>query len=92
MGRSAGRWDGRTLIVDTRDIDWRYVDDMGTPQSSDVLITERFTPSAGGTTLDWEARITDTINFSEPVVMEGSWTWVPGHEIKPFNCALPDAG
>lgn len=90
MGRSVGRWEGRTLIVETRDIDWRYVDDLGTPQSEDVVISERFTLSADGTDLAWEARITDAVNFTEPVVMRGVWTWVPGHEIKPFDCALPE--
>ena len=24
------------------------------------------------------------------IYMEGAWTWVPGHEIKPFNCELPE--
>jgi len=92
MGRSVGRWDGRTLVVETTDIDWRYVDDLGTPQSEDVVINERFTLSPDGTDLGWEMRITDPVNFTEPVVMEGVWTWVPGHEIKPFNCELPEAG
>ena len=90
MGRSVGRWEGRTLVVETTDMDWRYVDDLGTPQSEDAVIEERFTLSEDGLRLDWIARITDPVNFTEPVVMEGAWTWVPGHEIKPFNCALPE--
>ena len=90
MGRSVGRWEGRTLVVETTDMDWRYVDDLGTPQSEDAVIEERFTLSEDGVRLDWIARITDPVNFTEPVVMEGAWTWVPGHEIKPFNCALPE--
>ena len=91
MGRSVGRWEGRTLVVETTDMEWGYVDDLGTPQSEDAVISERFTLSADGTDLAWDARITDPVNFTEPVVMEGSWTWVPGHEIRPFNCALPDS-
>ena len=90
MGHSVGRWDGNTLIVETTDIGWRYVDDLGTPQSEDSVIVERFTLSPDGTSLAWEARITDPVNFTEPVVMEGVWIWVPGHEIKPFDCTLPD--
>ena len=90
MGRSVGRWEGRTLVVETTDMEWRYVDDLGTPQSEDAVIEERFTLSEDGVRLDWIARITDPVNFTEPVVMEGAWTWVPGHEIKPFNCALPE--
>lgn len=91
MGRSVGRWEGETLVVETTDIDWRYVDDLGTPQSEGVVINERFSLSEDGTDLFWVARITDPVNFTEPVVMEASWTWVPGNEIRPFNCALPDA-
>ena len=90
MGRSVGRWEGRTLVVETSDMDWRYVDDLGTPQSEDAVMEERFTMSEDGVRLDWIARITDPVNFTEPVVMEGAWTWVPGHEIKPFDCALPE--
>ena len=88
MGYSTGRWNGNTLIVETTDIGWRYIDDLGTPQSEDTVVTERFTLSQDGTTLSWEARITDPVNFTEPVLMEGVWIWLPGHEIKPFNCSL----
>ncbi len=90
MGYSTGRWNENTLIVETTDIGWRYIDDLGTPQSEDVVITEHFTLSQDGTSLSWEARITDPVNFTEPVVMEGAWIWLPGHEIKPFNCFLAD--
>lgn len=92
MGRSAGRWEGRTLVVETGDMDWRYVDDLGTPQSEDAVVEERFTMSEDGVRLDWEARITDPVYFTEPVLMEGAWTWVPGHEILPNNCQVPDGG
>ncbi len=91
MGRSEGRWEGSTLVVETTGMTWRYVDDLGTPQSEDAAIEERFTLSDEGVRLDWVARVTDPVNFTEPVVMEGAWTWVPGHEIKPFNCQLPDS-
>ncbi|MYF70176.1 MAG: hypothetical protein F4181_09550 [Proteobacteria bacterium] len=78
MGRSVGRWEDRTLIVETRDIaDWRYIDDVGAPQSEDALIDERFTLSEDGTDLSWSARITDPVNYSEPVIMEHAWTWLP---------------
>ena len=90
MGYSSGRWEGNSLIIETTDIGWRYIDDLGTPQSENSVIVERFTLSPDGTSLDWEARITDPEIFTEPVVMEGVWVWIPGHEIKPFNCALPE--
>ncbi|MFL2546634.1 MAG: DUF6152 family protein [Candidatus Rariloculaceae bacterium] len=92
MGYSRGRQEGNTLVVETSDIAWRYVDDLGTPMSEDAVIEERFTLIDDGTSLEWVARITDPVNFTEPVVMEGVWIWLPGHEIKPFNCALPGDG
>lgn len=91
MGRSVGRWEGPTLVVETTGMAWRYVDDLGTPQSEDAVIEKRFTLSDEGVRLDWVARVTDPVNFTEPVVMEGAWTWVPGHEIKPFDSELPDS-
>jgi hypothetical protein len=91
MGHSVGRQEGNTLFIETTDIDWRYVDDLGTPQSEDVAINEQFTLSEDGIRLAWEARISDPVNFTEPVVMEGEWVWIQGQEIIPFNCALPES-
>ncbi len=88
MGRSVGRWEDRTLVVRTTDIDWRYLDDLGTPLSEDVVIDERFTLSEDGAELVWEASITDPVNFTEPVMQRILWAWLPGQEIKPFNCAV----
>ncbi|MEE2983054.1 MAG: DUF6152 family protein [Pseudomonadota bacterium] len=90
MGRSVGRWEAGTLVVRTTDINWRYVDDRGTPQSEGVVVDERFSLNEDGTELHWEARITDPENFTEPLAQRIVWTWVPGHEIKPFDCALPE--
>ncbi len=89
MGHSVGRWEDNALVVQTRDIDWRYVDDVGTPQSEEVVINERFTLSEDGTDLVWTAEVIDAINFTEPVPLEVRWTWLPGQEVKPFNCELP---
>jgi hypothetical protein len=90
MGYSVGRQEGNTLIVETTNIGWRYVDDLGTPMSEDAVILEQFTLTEDGTRLEWEAQITDPINFTEPVVMHAEWLWLPGKEIKPFDCALSE--
>ena len=88
MGYSVGRWEGATLVVETRNIDNELFDDLGTPQSSAAQITERFTLSADETRLDWEATVTDPGTFTEPVTPElMHWVWVPGEEVKPFECA-----
>jgi hypothetical protein len=92
MGYSVGRWDGDTLVVETSRIDFPYFDDLGTPQSAQIRITERFDLDAGNARLLWTGEVVDPVNFSEPVVLEIEWRWIPGNELKPFRCALPDSG
>ncbi len=88
LGFSAGRWEGNTLVVDTNRISWPYYDDRGTPQSPDVRVVERFTLSGDATRLDYVQTATDPANFREPLVDEFFWVWVPGEEVKPYECAL----
>jgi len=54
LGYSAGRWDGDALVVTTTHIDWPYFQLYGlegVPQSRQMRIVERFTPSENGTVL-----------------------------------------
>ncbi|MFP6827805.1 MAG: DUF6152 family protein [Gammaproteobacteria bacterium] len=88
MGFSVGRWEGDTLIVTTTAVDYPFFDDVGTPQSPDAEIVELFTLSESDTRLDWEATVTDSLNFTEPVTLSGYWGWVPGEQIKPYECTL----
>jgi hypothetical protein len=90
MGFSVGRWDGNTLIVTTTDIRYPFFDDVGTPQSPGAEIVERFTLSDDESRLDWQATISDPVNFTEPVTLNGHWVWVPGEQIKPYECTLQD--
>jgi hypothetical protein len=92
MGYSTGRWEGNTLIVETSDIDYPYFDDLGTPQSAAIHVVESYTLSPEERGLFWEARITDPANFTGSVAMRIAWQWIPGHEIKPFDCALANGG
>lgn len=91
MGYSVGRFEGNTLIVDTDRIDYPYFDDLGTPQSADLKVRERFTLEPRERRLSWQADIVDPQTFTETVVMKIEWQWIPGHEIKPFDCALKTA-
>ncbi len=68
------------------------MDEHGTPQSDQVEVVERFTPSADGHDLDWEATVTDPVNFTEPfVAFTTRWTWVPGESLQPYDCMELDA-
>ena len=86
LGYAIGRWENKTLIVDTTRIDFPYLDDAGTPMSADVEMTERFTLSENGTRLDYEVTIIDPLNLAEPAVEDAAWRWVPGTEISPYEC------
>jgi hypothetical protein len=67
LGYSVGRWEGRTLIVDTTRINYPYVDNEArTPQSETVEIVERFTLSEDQSRLDYALVITDPVTFTEP--------------------------
>ena len=89
LGHSVGRWDGRDLVVRTTHINYPFLDDRGTPQSEAVEIEERFILSADATRLDWTARVVDENTFTEPTTLPMMhWEWVPGEQIKPYNCTL----
>ena len=42
------------------------------------------------TRLDWQAVATDPEVFTEPVTIGGYLVWVPGEEVKPFDCTVPE--
>ena len=86
LGRSVGRWDGATLVVETDRISWSYFNQRGLRQSEAIELVEHFTPSEDGARLDYELTVTDSALFTEPAVLTKSWVWVPGDEVLPFEC------
>lgn len=90
MGYSVGTWDGDSLLVETSRIDYPYFDDLGTPQSESIHVTERFELDRSASRLFWKGTITDPVSFTEPIELKIEWRWIPGNRIKPYNCALPD--
>ena len=85
FGHSVGRWEDETLVVTTTHIDWPWFDQRGIPQD-DLHLVERFTPSTDGRILSYELTATDPAIFTEPVVLTRQWIYVPGEEIKPYEC------
>ncbi len=78
-------------MVTTTRINEPFFDDIGTPQSEAIEIVERFTLNESEDELQYRVVLTDPATFTEPATMNGVWFWKPGEEIKPFECALPDA-
>ena len=92
FGFSTGRWDGDTLEVTTTDIDWPWFDQSGIRQTDALYLLERFTPSADGRILHYELTATDPEIFTEPVVLDRIWIWVPGEQIRPYECSWSGEG
>ena len=88
LGYSAGRWDNNSLIVTTTNVDWRYFDERGTPQSPAIEIEERFTLSVDQAVLGYQITITDPNTLLEPAVRHARWVWIPGEEIQPYGCTV----
>ena len=88
LGYSIGRFEdgGRSLVVETTALNWPYYDTIGTPLTSDVKITERFTLSADQSALTYRQTVTDPATFTEPAVHE-SQHLARGESIEPFVCA-----
>ena len=68
-GESIGRWEGDTLVVDTRSmVSDKHVIDDGLPMSDDFRIIERIRLTKGGKTLEDKWTLIDPNNW------EGEWT------------------
>ena len=87
-GHSVGHWEDDTLVVTTTHINWPWFDQRGIRQTENVHVMERFTPSADGYLLDYAATVTDPAIFTEPIVLERYWIWVPGESVEPYNCTV----
>ena len=88
QGYSVGHWEGNTLVVTTTRIDWPYADGNGVPQSENAMHVERFTLSDDQTRLDYEMTSIDPPYLREPSVRGGHWEWIPGVELRPYQCAV----
>ena len=88
LGYSVGHWDDDTLVVTTTHIDWPYFDDIGTPQSREIELIERFTLAEDESRLDYQAVITDPVTLTEPAIRNLHWLWVPGERLDAYNCTL----
>lgn len=85
LGYSIGAWEGGDLVVTTTRINWPYFDNIGTPQSEDVEIVERFTLSEDQTRLDFDITVIDPTTFTAPAKLRGYWLAL-GDTIPRYDC------
>ena len=85
-GYSVGRWEGDTLVVETtgfRDIGW--LDEEGTPITTNGKVTERFRrPNIG--TLGIEITVDDPKTFTRPWTVQLTQRLMPDTELIEFIC------
>jgi len=68
QGDSVGRWEGDTLIVETRNMNGKsWLNEVGDVVSHAQTVVERFTP-VDGDTINYQATVTD------PIVYDAPWT------------------
>jgi hypothetical protein len=87
-GYSSGRWEGRTLVVDTthlvEQVDARY------PHSAQARVVERYslaTGAKGERVLMIDFTMTDPVFYTKPVTGQKKWMAVPNGHLLPYDCA-----
>ncbi len=84
-GRSVGRWDGNTLVVDTIGIRTTVAGYLGMPHSDEMRITERIRLVAADTLHD-QITIEDPIVLEKPVTYTLAYRRLPNYEMVEFVC------
>ena len=86
MGHSNGRWEGSTLVIETRLLDKTVRDFRGELISENARIEERYALSEDGNTLTLVVTVHDPENYSRPPVRRRMWRRDPSAEIFPYTC------
>ncbi|OFW05040.1 MAG: hypothetical protein A3I61_19205 [Acidobacteria bacterium RIFCSPLOWO2_02_FULL_68_18] len=90
MGDARGRWEGNTLVVETRNLrDWTWFDSKGTLHSDEMTLVERYT-YVDGDTVRLQMTVNDPQTLTRPFTM--AWTLErkhaddPGYELMEYAC------
>jgi hypothetical protein len=86
LGYSVGQWEGRDLVVTTHRVKYPYLNATGIPQSEQIELIERFSPSEDGSELAYTLEVTDPDTFTKPVLLDKQWVWRPGEVVRPYEC------
>jgi hypothetical protein len=86
LGWSKGRWEGDTLVVETRGLNGKqWLDHAGLPTSDKLTVIEKFRrPDAGN--LEIEYTITDPTYYTKPWTVKTTARLLPATEIFEFIC------
>lgn len=92
LGRSAGRYDGETLVVETVGQRAGILDTLGAPglvQSDQMRTEERFYPD--GDRMRVVVTHYDPVYYAKPLVVTFPYQKLPGGEILPWDCTPEEA-
>jgi hypothetical protein len=92
QGHSIGRWDGTTLVVDTRLFaDSRLANGPGVPSGSQKHTVERYALGADGTQLEIEITVEDPEYVVDRYTVNTVWNHAPDRVLQPFGCDAANA-
>jgi hypothetical protein len=89
LGRSLGRWENGTLVVETDRLDSPYFTSRGIPLSKAARMLERFSLSDDGRRLVYNLTVTDPATFTEPAQAMRAWAARDGEQVLPYDCKSP---
>jgi hypothetical protein len=88
MGYARGRWDGDTLVVETRNFTDRTsvgVNGNGTRHSESMVLTERFT-RVDPEMIEYIATVDDPITYTAPFTIRMMISQQPGYQTYEYSC------
>ena len=79
LGQSVGRWEGKTLVVETTNFK-EHANGLSTslPSSTQKKLIERFSVSPDGKSLTYSGSVEDPVYLTRPIEWTGMWEYRPG--------------
>jgi hypothetical protein len=84
-GNSRGRWEGDTLVVETRGFTDKTSVGAGVPNSTRLRTTERLR-RVDPDMIEYRIKIDDPLTYTEPFTVRALWTVQPGYEVYEYSC------
>ena len=89
LGHSVGRWEGKTLVVETTNFK-EHANGLSTslPSSTQKKLIERFALSPDGKSLTYSGTVEDPVYLTKPIEWTGKWEYRPGMPHSNQKCDL----
>jgi hypothetical protein len=84
-GNSRGRFDGDTLVVETRGFTNKTSVGAGAPNSTSLKTTERIR-RVDPEMIEYRVTIDDPATYTAPFTVRAMWTTQPGYEVYEYSC------